>query len=163
MGQGRGSHIMLRDLGLYPGTRTLSAAGGLAGWGCRMAHWGGPGLEYDAGWASGAAVGPPWTTGPRYQQASGGSELEMRAQQVTFTRASWAPAAHGGPQVGPEARTSSEIGRATSVDVPSLEYDGCAWLWWGVGDVSMCAGGCAETRTRAPVEGGSTSGRFDAA
>ena len=59
VGQGRGSHIKLRDLGLYPGTRTLSAAGGLAGWGCRMAHWGGPGLEYDAGWASGAAVGPP--------------------------------------------------------------------------------------------------------
>jgi len=59
VGQGRGSHIKLRDLGLYPGTRTLSAAGGLAGWGCRMAHWGGPGLEYDAGWASGAAAGPP--------------------------------------------------------------------------------------------------------
>ena len=91
---------------------------------------------------------------PAISAGFGGSELEMRAQQVTFTRASWAPAAHGGPQVGPEARTSSEIGRATSVDVPSLEYDGCAWLWWGVGDVSVCAGGCAETRTRAPVEGG---------
>ena len=50
MGQGQGSHIKLWDLGLYPGTRTLSAAGGLAGWGCRMAHWGGPSPENDAGW-----------------------------------------------------------------------------------------------------------------
>ena len=145
VGQGQGSHIMLWDLGLYPGTRTLSAAGGLAGRGCRMAHWGGPGPEYDAGWASGAAAGPPSTTSPRYQQDSGGSELAMRAQQLKFTIPRWATAAHGGALVRPEARTSSQLGRRTSADVPSLEYDGCAWLWWGVGDVSMCAGGCAET------------------
>ena len=83
-----------------------------------MAHQGGPGLENDAGWASGAAANPPQTTGPRYQQASGGSELEMRARKVKFTRTRWAPAAHGGPQVGREARISSEVGCGTSTDVP---------------------------------------------
>ena len=57
----------------------------------------------------------------------------------------------------------SEIGWGTSVDVPSFKYDGCVWLWWGVGDVSMCVGGCAETCTRVPVEGGSMSSQFNTA
>ena len=77
----------------------------------------------------------------------------MHAGGPLFTIPRWATVAHRGPQVGPEARTSSEIGWGTSADVPSLEYDGCAWLWWGVGDVSMCAGGCAETVRGRPWRG----------
>ena len=50
----------------------------------------------------------------------------------------WALAAHGGPQVGPEARTSSEMGQETSADVPRLEYDG---QMQGCGGVGVLAGG----------------------
>ena len=53
-----------------------------------------------------------------------------------YTR--WALAAHGGPQVGPEARTSSEMGQGTSADVPRLEYDG---QMQGCGGVGVLAGG----------------------
>ena len=50
--------------------------------------------------------------------SSGGSELEMRARKVKVTVPRWATVAHVGPQVGPEARTSSEKWCGTSADIP---------------------------------------------